>query len=74
MKNWIIKSNEWFDNLPEPKRSFIFLLGCGITLLGVMIGLIIYNFMWGLPIWVVLFLGWRIPYFIIKEKDKYERL
>ena len=33
MKNWIIKSNDWYDSLPEPKRSLFFLAFIMSTLL-----------------------------------------
>lgn len=63
MKNFIIKSNEWYDNLPEPKRTYFFL----IVVLFVLIAQIslINNFLWIWMAFIVTIVFWRISYTII---------
>jgi len=59
MKNWIIKSNKWFDELEEPFRFLLFIIGCGLPILvGLM--LIRHEVYWFLPLFIVTLFLWRI--------------
>jgi len=67
MKEFIIKSNEWYNNVPEPYRFLLMIMLVGLPLLIVQIS----NFIWGYTIWGVLMcilVGWRMAYTIIKIK------
>lgn len=70
MKNFIIKSNEWYDDLPEPKRFLFFLIiVCG----GVCISnylLYVTNNPWPFAIWTLSLVLWRISYSFIKVFEK----
>lgn len=70
MKNFIIKSNEWYDDLPEPKRFLLFLIiVCG--------GVCISNYLlyatnnpWPFVIWTLSLVLWRMSYSFIKAFGK----
>ena len=76
MKKLIIKSNKWYDNLPEPKRTLFFL----IVILGSLIVsecISVYvsnNIFWGFIIWNVVFCSWRISYVFIDWIDDYKKM
>lgn len=69
MKNFIIKSNEWYDDLPELKRFLFFLL----FLVG---GLLVCEFFlsldnpWPFVIWTSCLTFWRMSYTFIKAFEK----
>ena len=72
MKKIIVKSNKWYDNLSEPKRTLFFL----IAIMGSMIfaQYLMYekNFMWAFPIWALFFSFWRCGYIFINWYEWYK--
>ena len=62
MKNWIIKSNEWYDNIVEPKR---FLLMIFVVLMIIIISH--YFFVFLFPIFALIVVLWRDSYSLIKK-------
>lgn len=62
MKNWIVKSNEWYDNLPEIKRDLFFLIVIMGSLLIAQYFMIVEDFIWAFPIWAFFISFWRISY------------
>lgn len=72
MKNFIIKSNEWYDDLPEPKRFLFFLLFLvGGTLLCELFLFYLDRIQpWPFIIWVSCLTFWRISYTFIKAFGK----
>ncbi len=58
MKKLIIKSNEWYDNLPEIKRFMFFffvIAGCNFC------SLVFFGYK-GYCIWLIIFMIWRVFY------------
>jgi len=72
IKRWIIKSNEWYDNLKEPKRTLFFFLALFLPLLIIVIVQSILGIWYPMVIWMVLFCIWRVPYTFISIKDTIE--
>ena len=62
MKKLIININKWYDNLPEPNRTLFFFGFVGGSLLISLISLYVFNFIWAIPIWLLLN-SWRVFYF-----------
>jgi len=75
MKQLIIKSNEWYDNLPEPKRTLFFF----ITIVGSLLVMecinycISKNVIFAFLIWILLFCSWRVSYIFIDWIDWYKK-
>ena len=68
MVEWIIKSNEWYDKLPELKRAiFFFLVILGPILVAQYISMKI-----AFPITIFVF--WRISYVIIQWRKEFGKL
>lgn len=65
MKNFIIKSNEWFDK----REALSLILIITITLFVIIITLAL-NWWWIFAAWVILYSAWRMSYIIIKSKNK----
>jgi hypothetical protein len=66
MKNWIVKSNEWYDNLPELKRFLFFFFGIMGSYTLVML-VLFPNCVWAFPIWAFFVVSWRLNYIIMKK-------
>jgi len=73
MKNIIIKTNKWYDNLSDGKRLFFFLFIIMSTMLFTQYLTISRKFFWAFPIWIIVFLYWRISYFYIDLKESYKK-
>jgi len=73
VKDWIIKSNEWYDDLPENKRFLFFLIVIGGSLLLCQYLLYSKQCIWALPVWVIVFFSWRFGYIILKEREKHKK-
>ena len=61
MKNWIIKSNEWYDNVLEPKR-FLFMF--------FVVAIVVVISQWYVltfPIFALIVVLWRASYSLIKK-------
>lgn len=59
MKNFIIKSNEWYDNLSGNKHAFFFL---GIIMGSFAVTEYFFFFKdvnWSIPTWLTIVGGWR---------------
>lgn len=70
MKKLIIKTNRWYDNLPEPKRILfflIFIMGTLIIAEYIMYFTVCY---FAIAIWAFVIGLWRLTYFFINEKIK----
>lgn len=68
MKNIIIKSNSWFDNLPDNKRTLFFLIAiCGSLLISQIISILILDSPWPIIIWLSVASFWRLSYFRFKK-------
>lgn len=68
MRNFITKTNEWYDNLPTTKREIFFVTVVMGTLLISEIALWVYNILWLLPLWVLIMGGWRLMYLHQRKK------
>jgi len=68
MKNFIIKSNEWYDNLPEPKRTYFFLIVVFLVFIAQIC--LINNFLWIWMAFIVSIVFWRISYVLFNWKEK----
>ena len=68
MRNTITQSNEWYDNLPELKRDLFFLVFIFGSLLIAQFLMYVEDFIWALPIWMVVWSSWRLPYVLKKYK------
>lgn len=68
MKKLIIKSNKWYDNLPEIKRDIIFVCILFVIIITDYISNII-DLFWLFPLSVFLIVFWRIAYILINEFD-----
>ena len=68
MKNFIIKSNEWYDNLSEVPRFLFFLLVAVGGLALTEYFMYVHKFIWAFPIWAGTLLFWRMSYVIMKKK------
>ena len=76
MKNWIIKSNQWYENLPEKKGSIFYL--CLVFIPYILLNIILIGFIPTIsPLvctlscgsWIILVTLWRVLYDIIKFYD-----
>ena len=73
IKKLIIKSNEWYDNLPEPKRSLFFLI---VVFGGLIISqyfMFVENSVIAFIIWSSL-ISWRCGYIFIDWIDQYKKI
>jgi hypothetical protein len=68
MINPIIKSNEWYDNLPKLKRELFFLVFIFGSLIIAQFLTYVKDNLWVLPIWMITWTLWRVPYILIKHK------
>lgn len=66
----ITKINHWYDNLEEGKRFAFFFVFVMLPLAIVSTLMHVYNFVWALPIWLVVCCGWRIVYIFFPPKKK----
>ncbi|MEK6829722.1 MAG: hypothetical protein AABY15_06400 [Nanoarchaeota archaeon] len=62
----IIKSNRWYDNLKEPNRTFFFIFIVMVPLFFTQFLLVVYEVWWPTPLWALVFILWRMSYFLIK--------
>lgn len=70
MKKLIIKSNEWYDNLPEPKRTIFFFAAIMAPFLITNVITTTTKHWWAFPVCVVVFMVWRLGYVLIQIIDK----
>lgn len=68
MRNPITQSNEWYDNLPELKRDLFFLVFIFGSLLVAEYLMHVEGFIWAMPIWMVVWSLWRIPYILTRYR------
>lgn len=66
MKNFILKTNKWYDNLPEPKRSLFFLIVIMGSLIAVQYLTYAKNYIWAFPLWATIICSWRCIYMFKK--------
>lgn len=66
IKNLIIKTNNWYDNLNELPRFIFFLFVIMGSFIVAMISMQEYNFIWALPTWFLIFCLWRVSYVFIR--------
>ena len=59
MKNWVIKSNNWYDNLKEPKR-FLFLMFSIALPISFSLALLNHGIYWVSPVLIITMLLWRM--------------
>lgn len=62
MKQLILKTNNWYEGLKEPKKTLIYLL---ITVVPFFITTIIGYGWYGLG-WLAFLIVWRLMYYIVK--------
>lgn len=60
IKDWIIKSNDWYDDLKQNKRTLFFLGAIFLPSLLIVIIQSIFNIWYLLIIWIVILSFWRI--------------
>ena len=74
MKNWILKSNRWYDNLPEPKRTLFFLIVIlgSLALFQFVFYLLKHETIYGFLLWVMIFAGWRVSCIFINWYQDYK--
>lgn len=66
MKKFIIKSNEWFDNLPDIIRMIFFLGAIFLVLIAqILSGM---NFLWIWVAFITLTVFWRVSYTLVNWK------
>ena len=68
MKKYWIQSNEWYDNLTEPKRDLFFLIVVLGSLLGVQYLTYVHDVIWAFPIWAFVLWLYRFPYLLYTRK------
>ena len=73
MKNPIVRSNEWYDNLPEPKRGIFFLLAIFGTFVITQILAYVLDLWYFLPIWMIIVSFWRVSYIFILARNDYKK-
>jgi len=66
MKKFIIRTNKWYDNLPELKRFLFFLIVIMGSLFVAQYLMYVEDFIWAFPIWALLVCFWRIGYVFIQ--------
>ena len=70
MKNFLVKSNQWFDNLKEPYRFLTFFFGVALPI-GIGNAMMNHGYFWVSPVLILVFCGWRMsPMFFKTEKKK----
>ena len=72
MKKLIIKSNKWYDNLPDGKRLGFFLVFILGSLIATQYFMYVKNVVWAFPVWAGVICFWRLTYFYINEKKKWQ--
>ncbi len=65
MKNWIIKSNKWYDNVKEPKRFLLFFFFVCIPI-GLANAMVQYGYYWVSLTLILTFTLWRVSYALLK--------
>lgn len=73
MKKIIIKTNQWYDTLPEFRRALFFLIVILGSLLISQYYMHVEKLFWIFPVWVLSMSGWRIAYIFIQLKDAYDK-
>jgi len=68
MRNPIKQSNEWYDKLPEIKRDLFFLIFIFGSLLVAQFLMYVKDCYWSVPVWMVFWTLWRLPYMAKKYK------
>lgn len=71
MKRLIIKTNQWYDNLPDGKRTGFFLFFVLGSLIVAQYFTYVENFVWAFPIWAFVICFWRVGYVFDWYSDKY---
>jgi hypothetical protein len=71
MRKLIIQSNEWYDNLIPTKRLLFFVVVIMGTLMIAEYLMYIYDFIWAIPIWFLMFFIWRCGYNFIMWRTWY---
>ena len=74
MKNPIVQSNEWYDNLSEPKRTLFFLVFVMGTLILTQYLTYGQDLWYAFPIWASVIASWRISYVFIQWRKEYKSL
>lgn len=70
MKNFLVKSNQWFDNLKEPYRFLTFFFGVALPI-GIGNAMMNHGYFWVSPVLILVFCGWRMsPIFFKTQKKK----
>ena len=62
MRKFILNSYEWYDNLPEPKRTIFFFIVIGGSLVVAQWLMVSKIFIWAFPIWATTIFLWRGGY------------
>lgn len=73
MKKFIIKSNEWYDDLKEPKRVLFFVVVVMGSLIFAQYLMYAKNFIWAFPIWALTVSSWRVSYSFIRATEDYKK-
>ncbi len=74
MKKIIVKTNEWFDDLPEIKRLLFFIFVLAGSLLVALYFVYAKNFIWAFPIWAGTAWSWRFSYILVKIKERSKKI
>ena len=74
MKNWIVKSNKWYDNMPEPRRTIFFILVIMGSLIVTQYVTYALKFYFAFPIWAVVIGAWRMSYVFINWREDYKKM
>jgi hypothetical protein len=68
MINPITQSNKWYDNLPDLKRDLFFLVFIFGSLIVAQFLMYVKDCIWSVPVWVIIWTLWRLPYILTKHK------
>ena len=68
MKNLIIKTNKYYDSLPEMKRLLFFLIVIGGSQLMALFFMYVYDFIFAFLIWAGMVFLWRGSYIFLTKK------
>ena len=69
----IVKTNKWYDNLPEIKRLLFFLVVIMGSLIVTQYFMYALNFIWAFPIWAGIICFWRCGYVFINWIEWYKK-
>jgi len=73
MRKFIVKTNEWYDNLKEPKRSIMFLVFIMSTLLIAQYFMVVCGNPWIFVGWTIVLISWRMSYSWLKFTKWYKK-